>query len=310
LARVTVVNLDAGRLYDEIGKIMLAAGLPPIGMMVEPAMANTAEPSGRPAVDFRKEVLGQLAPPLTLMNWIGKPYADPKASRNMLAMGVRDGAVLDGALGRIHDKFIAAGNKELRREMLNTTLYLLPFGNPLGMVTGFPVGGPGEMMGPNARSAFAVAGSRLVFGDVDGVEQAIRDLRRTDLTSIQADPMFRWAAKRLPAQAGAWDYRNNQVQAEAVWELLKQAARDVSKKPAGEGGIREAIQPGENEETMQIGPAIGPTQLTRLLKPYCDFNQLPEFQAVRKYFGAAISYLAATDEGIFFQVVQVTAPRE
>ena len=67
------------------------------------------------------------------------------------------------------------------------------------------------------------------------VRLAIRNLRRTDAESIQADPMYQYAAASLPAQAGVWFYVNQQINAEAAWQQTKESARAKAEKPEGTG---------------------------------------------------------------------------
>ena len=90
----------------------------------------------------------------------------------------------------------------MRRELLGTNIYLLPPGGPFAVMMG-PGMSRDQADNEENRVAFAVAGGNLVIGRVPVVEQAIRDLRRQDVQPIQADPMYSYAARFLPAQTGA-----------------------------------------------------------------------------------------------------------
>ena len=194
------------------------------------------DPEGRPPVDLHKEIISQLGSPLTVMTRVDQPYTDPKASRTSVALGVRDPAVLDTALGRIHQA-ISAGNKDLRRELLGTNIYILNFGPMFGMMMGGMPSDEPESENPSlddSAMALAVTGSNLVIGRILSVAQAIRDQRSTDLESIQTDSMYSHASRFLPAQAGAWGYENYQTAAELVWVQLKDAASKAAEGPDDE----------------------------------------------------------------------------
>ncbi len=320
LAGVIVANYDLGKVYDQINEIVQAAGGPDLSIMLQQRMAVTAlnDPASRPPVDLRNEVLGQLVAPLTIITHLDKPYISPDSSRTLLSMAVRDPSTLESALSRIHETFIARGNDELNRELLGMKIFLLPskaksvlmaiMGAP-GIMPGFP-GGPGGKQGPTDQDAyaFAVAGSNLVAGKVSGVEQAIRDLRRKDIEPIAADPMYRYVAPRLPAQAGAWFYENQQITTEALWVQLKETARKSADQPTPAQNPRP-------KSTISLGPGGvfssggSPAGLiVKMFKGVIDFTTLPDFQMIRKYFGASVGYVKGTEQGIYFELLSLKAP--
>jgi len=49
-------------------------------------------------------------------------------------------------------------------------------------------------------------------------------------------------------------------------------------------------------------------QLLEVLKRYCDFSHLPDFDSVRKYFGASIGYVKETDSGIYLEAIELKRP--
>ena len=76
-------------------------------------------------------------------------------------------------------------------------------------------------------------------------------------------------------------------------------------------------KPATDEEiTLQLGVGMGSTsglsnsQLLFLqgLTGYLDFSTLPDYESVKKYFGAAIGYVKNIDEGIYaeFKMVKAT----
>ena len=85
----------------------------------------------------------------------------------------------------------------MRRELLNQTLYLLPSGGPA--MASEDGNSPGIQAASQEQGmAFSVAGDSLVFGQVDEVEQAIRNQQKEPQDSLASDPMFRYAKESLP----------------------------------------------------------------------------------------------------------------
>ncbi len=288
LASFVVANYDPETILNRINQIMQAMGKPDINILLAQIMTVTAlnDPAGRPAVDLQTEVIGQLNAPLTILNRLDKPYTDPTAGKSLVALGVRDAAILETALGRIHQTFIAAGNKELQRELLGSKIFLLPNGAIFGSV-----------FGPNQKDAgiaFAVAGNNLVIGDVDSVEQAIRDLRREDLQPIQSDPLYSQAARHLPAQSGVWSYENQQMTTELLWTQLKELARMQLDSPS------DTDDPGMNRFLMIF---------EEIFDGFEDFafGTLPDFEVVKKYFGALIGHMKETERGLYFESLLIKA---
>jgi len=316
LASFMVANYEFNTFYERIRQIMIEAGGPDPDQLLQQMMGPTGgpDPETNPPVNLQKEVLGQLTGPLTLRTRITKPYTDPNASKIMISLGVQDSQILTGALSRIHNAFIAHGEEEMKREMLNTDIFLLPISAGLlsRMTGGMSPGMQGEPW------AFAVPGGNLVIGPVSGVEQEIRDLRREDLEPIEADPMYRHAATALPSRAGVWFYSNQQIASEAMWVQLKEAAQTLppsgprGPRPGPEDFLRSSpLTNGQYGGGMPARPRItGINVVVQLLRNYCDFNALPDFETVRKYFGPSVGYVTSTDEGIYFEMTGLKAPEE
>ncbi len=299
VASVFVGNYSLGKIYEQVIQIAQGAGAPSLGMQLQMMMAMTGTPDGQPPVDVKKEVFDQAISPIIVLHNINRPYSDPSASKVMLAIGVNDASILDSALGRIHNVFFAQGKPEVRRELLGSNIFLIPGGGPMGLFSG----PSSETDGPPEAMAIAVAGDNLVVGSESTVAQAIRDLRRTDIEPIQADPMYGHVKRFLPAEAGAWFYSNDQISGESYWVQYKEAARNVAQQPEGEQDGHEGH---DHSSTKVSSPLDG---VIKTLAKFCDFNRLPEFAAVKQYFGATIGYVKGTEDGIIFEIVSVKAPK-
>lgn len=292
LSGFVVANYDIGEVFDQIAQMVSAISDRDINQALRQIMAATGGQGegARPPVDLRKEVLGQLPGPVVITWRIDKPYADPASTKILLAIGVRDGNILNNALGRIHKTFTAPGRKEMTRTMRNITMYLVP-SNPLSPITA----GMTDRAG-SGKSALAVVGDYFVLGSVNVVEQAVRNLGRKDLKNITTALMYRHCQRYLPAQAGVYFYVDGRVSSEAAWVRWKQAAK------------KRALTD-ENPSTSPIRRARTPADaFVAQFSKFCDFNKLPDFQAVEKYFGPTIGYVIGTEGGIYAEIISIKAP--
>ena len=300
LAGFLTANYDIGKIYNGIVQMVWEIGQVNLDGMLQGAMMMTGTPGegGQTPVDVKKEVLGQLTSPITIATRITKPYTEPDSSQMLWAIAVRNTEILDTAVSRIHNTFIAQGKPELRRELAGATIYLLPTSGLASMM--LPWRG---MAGPNAAkpvaAGFAVVGDQLVIGAVSGIEQAIRNLGRADFESIKADPMFQYASRALPSQAGTFSYGNEQISTEAMWVQFKEA----SKQRAASGT--------ENTGSgASAAFAYGPMGMfVEELDKYCDFTLLPEFEQVKKYFGVSVGHVVGTEKGIYAEMTGLKPPK-
>ena len=291
VASFVVANYDIGKMFEQITKMVREAAGIDIAIMAQNAMGQTAGVGGEQPVDLQMDVFNQFRGPLTFVSRVRKPYTSEDSSQMRLAIGVRDGSILEAALGRIIDTFLARGGKEHRREIRGKNVFVLPL--PIPLPTGGSDGPP--------KVAVTVAGGNLVVASVDGAEQVIRDLDRKDVRSVRTDPMYQHAARALPARASIYFYVNQQIDSAVTWARLKEAARKVADSPDSSPSQRE----------VRVGFPLGTAMLTPMvkqLKEYCDFTTLPEFESVRKHFGATIGYVTGTEEGIRFEMVSLKAP--
>ena len=298
-----IANYDIGKIYDGIVQMVWQIGQMNLDGLVQGAMMATGTPGegGQAPVDLKAEVLGQLRAPITTAIHMDKPYTAADSMQMMFGVAVRDSQVLDAALARIHNVFVAQGQPEMRRELSGSTIYLLPD-------MGFPMmGGFGTAGGDDAqprRMGFAVVGDQFVFGAVKGIEQEIRNLGRKEFEAITSDPMFQYAKRHMPSQAGAYSYENGQIGTEAMWVNFKEAARQAAARNETEGS--------EPDPEMMMAMAMSsPMHMyVELLKEYCDFGLLPEFEEVKKYFGVSVSHAVGTEKGLYIEMTQLKAPQQ
>ena len=289
-------NYEMPKLYDEIARIVGQLAFTDINMIVQAAMAMTAGEGGQPPVQLRDDVLGQLAAPLFLITCETDFTAKEQPTKSffvgaggkfLIGTSVRDGGRLDGALGRIHQAFLP-GNPKLRREMLGHAIYLLPVGQ--ASAESDDPNGEQEIPPDEAGMALSVVGDNLVFGSVDEVEQAIRSSQKEPDNGISSDPMFRHARQFLPSQASLYSYRNDRLYAQDVWKMLKQMV----------GELPQLLQDLSAEAG---GPPKPIVDMLKTLSESVDFNRMPDFKTVEKYWGATVSFMQSRPEGIYSEAI-------
>lgn len=296
-------NYEIPRFFDEIGKIVARLAPVDLNMMVQAGMVATVGEGGRPPVQFRDEVLAQLAAPVFLITCKtdfssqeeDRSYFLGAGSKFLVGTSVRDGRLLDGSLDRIHQAFFRS-NPKLRREMLNHMIYLLPSGQASVQSADSDSSGPGgdETSTAGGAMAFSVTGDSLVFGSVDQVEQAIRSLQKEPDNGITSDPMFRHARQYLPSQAIVYSYRNHRLYAQEMWKMLGKAARELPDLLRKASGQRDGAPEPVVEMLKNMSEAV-------------DLNRLPEFKTVEKYWGASVGFVQDRPEGIYSESITLKA---
>lgn len=293
-----VANYDLGSLIDRALKMVGKVVGKDLGMQFQQdVLAATAGPEGNPPpLDLNKDILSQIGKPIVVTT-----RDNDTDSLITVMIGVNNGQILDKAIGRLHQMFIARGKEGFSRQLKDHTIYLLPILQNLALMMGQAAGRPVGPPQPGEMPAVAVVGTNLVFGRASVVEQAIRNLTRTDVATIEADPMYQYASRFLPAQAGLWGYANQQASMRPLWKRLRtEAKKAATAGPAGQPGSTPGAAPGPAP-----GPAMitGPAALVQALKDVCDLTALPEYSVVKKYFGASVGYVIGTDAGILMDSV-------
>ena len=142
--------------------------------------------------------------------------------------------------------------------------------------------------------ALSLANNQLVFGEIDVVEQAIRNDTKRQQQTLHADPVFNYARRSFPAQAGGFFYRNDQTYVEIGWER----ARSQAGRPSG---------PQPAPETGDLAQARAWIAEARKLRDMLDLGKLPDYSSVKKYFGSSVGYIKAHPLGVYYEEVTLKA---
>lgn len=290
---LAVANYDVAEIYDAICQMVKDTMGLDVTFFTEGAMAPTGQAEGRPPVNLRQDILGQMAPPISLSWRMDKPYADPNNSKTLLSIPAHDSERLENGLARLHRTFMAAMDPDLQRTMRGHTLYLLP---------AMPIPSPfiplqrTEQRQAAKQLAVTFSDNRMVFGETDQAEQAIRNEGKKPNKPLSADPHFGHASRYVPAKASAYFYRNEQVYTEVLWEQARLLAKQASAK------LKEISQKADPDGPNWIA-------VFRDLPQTLDYHKLPPYQTIKKYIGPRVGYLNEHPLGILMEEITLKPRR-
>ena len=142
-------------------------------------------------------------------------------------------------------------------------------------------------------SAFTVTNTHLIFASESIIEQAIRMLGGNQAESISSAKWFNKAKPNIPSVVGLASLQNNAASGEYFWSTMRE-----SKKPDKADGEGKDNQISVGVTSVSLFPQIMFTQAGADL---FDFSLLPEFDAVKKYFGISAFYGISRPDGFFFE---------
>jgi hypothetical protein len=281
---VTFFNLNIKKAYDELYSILYSFNPQYAAMMQLLDLPDS--PDGEPGLKLKSDVISHLGSQIVFSQSVNKPFSNTSTpAESLIALAVNDRSALEKSLSLLHSKMIAPNNPDAKRELLGHTIYLLnpsalPFLTP-GMT---PMQLPPEANAPQMPTlAFTVTDTHLIFASEPAVERAIRALSSTDALSVGSTKWFTPAKSAIPSVVGMAALEDNAASGEIFWWMVKQSSKAGSS--AGPA-------------SMKFGPA-GISELV-------NFDLLPQFDAVRKYFGLSAFYGISTPEGFFFEFKDIS----
>jgi hypothetical protein len=270
---VTFFNLDIKKAYDELYSIAYSFN-PQYAAMMQ-AMDLPDSPNGEPGLKLKSDVISYLGSQIVISQSVNKPFSNSSMpTESLIALAVNDRSALEKSLSLLHSKMIAANNPDARRELLGHTIYLLgPLALPFLSPGKAPMQVRSESSSPQTPTlAFTVTDTYLIFATEPVVEQAIRALSGPEASSAGQVKWFASAKSAIPSAAGIAVLEDEAASGEVFWWMVKQGIKPASAK-------------------------FDPTGASEL----ANFDLLPAFDAVRKYFGQFAFYGISTPEGFFFE---------
>ena len=279
---ISFLNLDIKRAYDELCSIVYGIE-PTAGLVLQQPIPGTGG-ENEPGILLRPDITEYLGSEIVIAQSVIKPFTKEKEpAQSYIAIGVNNRAALEKSLSIIHKRLIAPNNPEPTRELLGYTIYLTgPLGVPVLDGSVPMVESPPPRKTPKGeRLAFTVTDTHLIFGQEGAVERAIRTLAGAENEPIGSAKWFNIAKSVVPSIVGTAGFEDNVASGELLWWMLKES-----------GKSRRA--------DLNMGPAAavlaGPDAWD-----FADFTLLPEFSAVKKYFGLSAGYGISRSDGFFFE---------
>jgi len=279
---VSFLNLDIKRAYDELCSIIYGFD-PTTALLLQQPIPGTGSDS-EPGISIRPDIIEYFGTEIVIAQSVNKPFSKDKEPTDIyIAVSVNNRAALEKSLSLIHKRLIAPNNPEPTRELLGYTLYLIgPAGVPvLGGSVPMVEAGTQRATPKGERLAFTITDTHLIFGPEPAVERAIRTLGGAESEPVSSAKWFNTAKTAVPSVVGSAGFEDNVASGELLWWMLKDS-----------GKSRRA--------SMGMGPAAavlaGPDAWD-----FADFSLLPEFIAVKKYFGLSAGYGISRPDGFFFE---------
>ena len=270
----TFLNLNIKKAYAELGNILSSFSPMYAAMMYMPLLPPGAD--GEPGVQLKTGIIDYLGSEIVLAQQLKKPFSQDSMGQYLVALGVDDRVALERSLSLLHSKLIAPGNPDASRELLGHTIYLIEVPRlPFMPGAKVPLQAEGEAAaGGMPKIAFTITDTHLIFAAEEGVERAIRMLSSTGAASLGTTKWFNSAKVNLPSVVGLACLKDDAAAGELLWWAIKNGKPQTSAQlPFNQtvlGGITD--------------PAL-----------------LPEFEAVRKYFGFSTYYGISRSDGFFFE---------
>ncbi len=318
---VSFLNLNIQNAFSEFANILTSFSPQFAAMMYMPLLPPS--PQGEPPLQLKADIIDYLGSQIITAQSTGKPPfnvgAQPPAE-SLIAVAVNDRSALEKSLALLHSRVIAPNNPNARRELLGHTLYLV---DPPTMLPPYRPGERTPMQAqlemnredqkphrqcrflrgqaparPSARKmpklAFAVTDTHLIFASESVVEQAIRALSSTGTVSVGSAKWFNKAKSAIPSVVGLADLQDNAASGELFWPVLRGFKRSGRKVKAKDSGIEMGVGTSPGSVFLQL-------MFSQAGSDLFNFSLLPEFDAVRKYFGLSAFYGISRPNGFFFE---------
>jgi hypothetical protein len=155
---------------------------------------------------------------------------------------------------------------------------------------------------PIPKAAFTITDTHLIVGFEPAVERAVRTLSAGGTTSAEFAKWFDKAKSTIPDVVGLAGLENDVVLAEILWKTMK---KNAGSKPS-------KTDTTSTESPGSVGISVGLSSGLMFSQGGLDLFDpalLPEFDAVRKYFGLSTYYIITRPNG-FFQEFKYIDPAQ
>ncbi len=293
---VTQINLNIKKAYDELYNILKSFSPQYAALTHIPLLPQG--PQGEPGLQLKYDIIAHLGSQIVTSRSIDKQSSDTSPSIEILvAVAIDNRSALEKSLSLLYDKLIIPQNPDARHELLGHTIYLvdlsalMPAFRRPGERT--PMQAPITPEAPKMpKLAFTITDTHLIFGSESIVEGTIRTLSSTGTASVASAKWFNVAKSAVPSTVGLASFQDNSAVGEVFWQMLKKIPKSTKSK--------------DEDSDIAVGLAISsespfPHLSLSPVSDLLDVGLLPEFDAVRKYFGPSAYYGISSPEGFLFE---------
>jgi len=296
VSSVAVINLDIPHAFEEVSEIVSSFSPQAGAMLYAPLVPGG--PGGEGGVQLQRDIISHLGSRIIITSDVQQAEGEGSEveSQSYLLVSLEDRRSLEKSLSRLHEKLLARGEEDSRRELLGHTIYLL---EPGGFFPWFLQRGPHPMQSiseeksePPSTMAFTVTDTHLILGKESAVESAIRAISSKEIKSLDSAQWFLTAKGSIPAMVGFASLKNRAATSKILWEQMKKAA--ASKEESG-------LQAG-------VGISSGNFPFITLKGEMFNYSLLPSFDEVHKYFGVSAYYGKSRADGLFIEFKYFNPP--
>ena len=290
----TFLNLNIKKAYDELYNILYSFN--PMTAAMIPTMLLPPGPEGEPGLQLKTDVIDHLGSQILLTKSINKPFSSSSIpAESLVALMVNNRSALEKSMSVLYSKMAP----DASRELLGHTIYLIdlsllmPASLPAGKT---PMQAPNSTVAPKMpKLAFTITDTHLIFGVESTVERTIRALSSTEVASLDSAKWFNNAKSAVPSVVGLAWLQDDAASTEFFWWMMKETEKSKDKD--------SSISMGVTMDSKSLSPHLMFSQ-TGLL----DASLLPQFDAVRKYFGLSTFYGISRPDGFFFEFKYLNPP--
>ncbi len=275
---ITFLNLDIKKLYDELYSVLYSLSPMQAAILYMPLLPPG--PDGQPGLMLKTDIIDHLGSQITIAQNVNKPFSTSSMpTESLIGLATNNSKALEKSMSLFHNKVVALNNPDAKRELLGHTIYLLKLqGLPFFSPGATPMQNLAEATAqPIPTFAFTITDTHLILGLESTVEKAIRTLSSGSTTSVTSKKWFNNTKSAIPSAVGLAALQDNTASNEIIWWAMKQNSKATASGPA-------SIKFGQQS-----------------ISDLVDFNLLPEFDVVRKYFGLSASYGISRQDGFFFE---------
>lgn len=278
------VNLSIKQAYEEIANILASFSPQYAAFMYMPLIPPM---QGQPGLQIKDDIIDHLGSQIIVTQSINKQSTRTDLPIDYIAaLAVNNRSALERSVSLLYSTMFTPQNPDAVRQLLGHTIYYINLPqfsivkpNTTQIQTQAPPASPSPQKPQLLKSAFTITDTHIIFANETTIEKIIRSLS-SNSPSLASVRWFNTAKSAIPGIVGLASLKDDSLAGEFIWKMLKQNQKD------GSAFMLKNIAP-------LAGTPVG------TMNP--DTSLLPEFDAVRKYFGLSTFYGISRQDGFFFE---------